>query len=195
MRAAGIVPDHSADGAAIMRRRVWRKSLLVDLGAVAQRVEHHTRLNTSVSLRGIELENLIHVLVEIQDDSDVAGLPGQASARATREDGRAELFACGDCGNYVGGVARDNEADWDLTIVGRIRRIKRAAAGIEAHFAAHSSLQLVLQFGRLRKGINGLRMRTRRQRFDRVRRLHFVRSESEYQFIALRAALYPASSK
>src|ERR1700757_4581202 len=126
MRAAGIVADHSADGAAIVRRRIWRKSQVVELCAIAQRVEYQSRLDASVSLRGIELENLIHVFGEIQDYGDVARLPGQASTRPARKDGSTELCACGDLGHHIGGIARDNEADWDLAVVGCVRCIECA---------------------------------------------------------------------
>src|ERR1700693_3287616 len=101
MCAARIVADHSADGAAIVRRWVWREGELMGLGPVAQGVQNNARLNACESLLGIELENLVHVLGEIQDDGDVAALSRQAGPRSPRQDRSVEFSARRHRGNHI----------------------------------------------------------------------------------------------
>ena len=60
---------------------------------VAKRVEHDARLHPRESIAGIELEDPVHVLREVEHDRDVAALAGEARAGAAREHRRAVLPA------------------------------------------------------------------------------------------------------
>jgi len=135
----------------------------MNFGTVAQRVEDDAGLDASVFLLNVKLKNLIHVLREIQNHRDVAGLSGKACARASGENGSAEFSACGDRRDHISGIARNNEADRNLTIIRRVGGIECATAAIEAHFAAHAALQFALEFGGLRKRVNCLSVRAWRQ--------------------------------
>ncbi len=115
--AAGVVADHAAEGAAAVGCRVGGEGELVLLGFVAEGVEDEARLDAGEARGGIKVEDRVHVAGEIDDDGDVAALAGEAGAAATREDGRAELAACGDGGNDVGGVEGQDKADGDLAVV------------------------------------------------------------------------------
>ena len=84
---------------------------------VAQVVEHDARLDTGNSLLWIELDDLIHVLAEIEQDGDVTALSRQAGARASRQDGRAKFSAGSNGADDVGGVSRNDQPNRDLTIV------------------------------------------------------------------------------
>ena len=117
MCAAGIVADHSADGAAIMSRRVGRECQLVHFGLVAQGVQHDTRLNARKSLLRINFENLIHVLRKVEDHRDVAALAGQAGARSAGQYRRAVLSAGRYCGDYVFIVTWNYQANGNLTVI------------------------------------------------------------------------------
>ena len=103
--------------------------------AVAQRVEHDARLHAREPLARVQLEDLVHVLREIEHDRDVAALPGEAGAGAARQHGRAVLPARRDRRDHIVGIARNHEADGDLAVVRAVGRVQRAAAAVEADFA------------------------------------------------------------
>ena len=94
-------------------------------------------------------------LVKSSTTATLQHWPGQAGARAARQDGRAEFAAGRDGGDHVVGIARDDQADGNLPVVRAVGGIKRAAAAIEAHFAANIFPQLDFQCSRLREYING----------------------------------------
>src|SRR5262249_61396787 len=77
---AGVVADHSAQVAVLVSRRVGAKGEIELVGAFAQMIEHHARLNPRVLLFRIELDNLVEVLGEINNDGDVTRLAGQPGA-------------------------------------------------------------------------------------------------------------------
>ncbi len=84
VRSARIIADHSADGASAVSGRVRREGQLVDLGAVAQSIQNHARLNARESPLRINVQNAIHVLGEIEHHGNVAALAGEARAGAPR---------------------------------------------------------------------------------------------------------------
>src|SRR5258707_13330210 len=78
MRAARIVADHSAYGAAVVCGRVGSKRQVVDLCAIAQMIQDDAWLDPGEASLRVELQNLVHVLREIQDDRDITTLSGDA---------------------------------------------------------------------------------------------------------------------
>src|SRR6266566_1824347 len=80
MRAAGIIPDHPSERAAAMGGRIGTKSEMVFLGLISQRVQDDAGLNSGESPVRIDLEDLVHLLGEVQDHRDIAALPGQTRA-------------------------------------------------------------------------------------------------------------------
>ena len=134
MHAAGVVADHSADGAVSVGGGIGAESQAVLFRLVAQIVEDDARLDPGVSLRRIELADAVHVLREIEHHGDVAALPGQGRASAAGQDRRAELARQCHGGHDVVGVAGQNDADGDLPVIGGIGGVERARAVIEAHF-------------------------------------------------------------
>ena len=64
-----------------MRGRIGTKGQMVLLGLVPQSVQNDARLNASNSPLRVELENLVHVLGEVQHHGDIAALPAPGSCR------------------------------------------------------------------------------------------------------------------
>src|SRR5690349_2549802 len=101
-------------------------------GCVAQVIENDPRLHASDATCGIDLEDVGHVLREIEDDCDVAALPGKRGSSAAAKKWGAEFAAKRDCGENIVGVAREHYANRDLAIVGAVSRIESAALVVEA---------------------------------------------------------------
>src|SRR6185312_6036200 len=101
MRAARVVADHAAKGAAAVSGRIRSEREVVRFGRVAQRIENYTRLNPCETLNRIDFQDPVHVLGKVEDDGDVAALPGQAGAGASRQDWCAVLPANGHRRDYV----------------------------------------------------------------------------------------------
>jgi len=106
-------------------------------GGVAEVIENHPGLHTGDASLGIDLNNISHVLGEIEDDGDVAALSGERSASATAKKGSAEFAADRDGSAHIVGVVRQNHPDRDLAIVGAVGCIQGPAAVVEANFAAN----------------------------------------------------------
>jgi hypothetical protein len=86
-------------------------------------------------LKGIQLDDLVHVLGKVQHDGDIAALSGQAGSGSSRKDRSAVFPARGHRRDHVFGMTRDNQPDRNLTIVRAVRGIQGAAAAIETYFA------------------------------------------------------------
>jgi hypothetical protein len=80
MRAAGVVPDHPAQRAPAVGRRVGSKRQLVRFGGIAQRIEHDAGLHAREATDRIDLEDPVHVLREVEHHRHVAALSGEAGA-------------------------------------------------------------------------------------------------------------------
>jgi hypothetical protein len=67
--------------------------------------------------KGIEIQEAVEVLGEVENHSDVAALPGETGSPTTREDRRFELPTYGHGGDDIIHVARDDDADGNLSVV------------------------------------------------------------------------------
>ena len=123
------------------------------LRPVAQCIEHHAWLDTGKPPAGIDLEDLIHVLGEVQHDGDIAALSRKARARPSSQHRGIEFPARRHCRNHVFRIARDHEANRNLAVIRPVRRVEGAAPAIETHLAPQRALQLAFQLERLREGI------------------------------------------
>jgi hypothetical protein len=158
VRAARVVANHAAEGAAAVGRRIGTERQLKGFGSSAQRIEHDARLDARKSAARVHVEDRIHVLAEVEDDGDVAALAGKAGPGAARENRRLVRPTRRDGGRHIGGVARNDEADRNLAVVRGVGCIKRTAAAIEPHFAANRALQIAFELGSLRKRLGGQRL-------------------------------------
>ena len=121
------------------------------LGKGSQCIQNNSRLNASKFSYRIELQNLVHILREIQNHGHVAGLAGQTRARSAREYRSAEFSARRHRCDHILVIARDHQADRNLAIIGAIRRVHGAAAAIEADFPTQRPLEFIFQRGGLRE--------------------------------------------
>ena len=129
-----------------MRRRVGREGEFVLFGFNSQRIEYDSRLDSSAVGCGIEFDDGVHVLREVDDDGNVTGLAGDAGSTTAGQDGGAELAAGGDGGDYVGRISRDDQADGNLAVVRRVGGIERAGRVVETNFSANSVLEAAFKF-------------------------------------------------
>ncbi len=90
--AAGVVADHPAERAVVVRRRIGPEGEIVLLRSCPRRsIEHDTRLDARSLRHGVDLEDPVQVLREVDDHRDVAALAGEAGAAAAREHRRTVL--------------------------------------------------------------------------------------------------------
>ena len=97
----------------------------------------------------VDLEDAVEVLREVDHDSDVAALPGEARAAAAREHRRTVLAARRDGRDDVVDGARDDDADRHLPVVRPRGRVEGAIADAEAHLALDAPAQGVLERARV----------------------------------------------
>jgi hypothetical protein len=134
MHTAGVVADHAADRASVMRRGIGSEREMEFFGGVAQVIKHDSGLHAGDTSCGIDLENLCHVLGEVEHDRDVAALTGERSTTAAAKYGCVKFATERDRSENIVSVAGQNDADRDLTIVGGIGRVDRPAARIKSNF-------------------------------------------------------------
>ena len=89
--------------------------------------------------------------------ADVAALAGERGSAAAGEKRSMMLAAEGDGGDDIFFVARDDDADWDLAIVGAIGGVEGAAAGVETDFSAKMAAEGGFEGSGRRDGWVGLR--------------------------------------
>ena len=152
VHATRVVTNHSAQSATVMRSGIRSEGQVVLLSGVAQMVENYTGLHPSDAARWIDLQNLRHVLGEIQHDSNIAALPGKRSSAAAAEDGRAEFPRQRNSRDHIISVAGQHDSDWHLTIIRPVSGVERAAARVEAHFAAKMPAQCRFEPSRIYLG-------------------------------------------
>jgi hypothetical protein len=160
MNAAGVVADHAAKRAAVMRGGIGAEGEVMFFGGGAQMVKNDSGLHAGDAADGIDFENLRHVPGEIENDGDVAALSGERGAAATAEKRSSELAANLDCGDHIIRVAGKHNADRHLAIVGAVGGVEGAGAAVEADFTSDLGAQ---SFGKrdciYMRGICGLKLR------------------------------------
>ena len=136
VNAAGVVSDHAAQRASIMGCGIGTERQMMFFCRVAQMIENDSRLNSGNSPRRIDLEDIRHVLAEIEHYGDVAALSGERGSAAAAENGRAIFASQRDSREDIVDIARNNYSDRNLAVVGPIGGVEGAAAVVKAHFPA-----------------------------------------------------------
>src|SRR6266853_4695903 len=117
MRAARIVADRSFYRAAVVCGRVGSERQMVELCTIAQMIQHDAWLDPGeVSLR-VQLQNLVHVLREVQNDGDITTLSREARAGTAREHWRSELAASSHRRYHIFGIAGHHQPDRNLAVI------------------------------------------------------------------------------
>jgi hypothetical protein len=149
VHAAGVVTDHAADGAAVVRGGIGAESEVVLFGGGAQMIEYDSRLNASDAANGINFEDRRHIFGKIQNHGDVATLAGERSAAATAEERSPELAAeCNRCKNVIV-IPGQHYSDGNLTVVRAVGGVESARAAIEADISCNTSLKSLSQLYRI----------------------------------------------
>ena len=117
MNTARVVADHSAQRAPLVRPRIRSERHSMRVRRVAQVVEPHTRLDPCRSRRWIDADDVTQIFRCVDDDGDVAALPGDARAGAACEHRRAMAAAHLHRADDVIDRLRNDDADWDLAVV------------------------------------------------------------------------------
>jgi len=145
MNAAGVVADHAAESAAIVRGRIRCEREMVLFSGSAESVEHDSGLNARDTAGGIDLKNPRHVLREIEDDGDVAALSGERRAAAAAKQRRTKLAAQRNRGENIVSIAGQYDADGDLAVVGAVGGVEGTGAAIEADILANPAAKFSAQ--------------------------------------------------
>jgi hypothetical protein len=127
-------------------------------GPVAQNVEHDAGLYDGIALARVKLQDLVHVLAEIEHHGNVAALPGQARPRSSRQNGSPELSRGCEGGDNVVGVSGYNQANGNLPVIRRVGRVEGSAPSIEADLSANVFAQLTFESASFGKRVNRLSM-------------------------------------
>jgi hypothetical protein len=158
VRAAGVVADHTADGAAGVGGGIGREGEVMHFGGLADAIENDARLDDGGLRFGIEGEDAPHVFGEVEDNGDVATLAREAGSGAARQDGRAERATGGDGGFHVGGIAGQHDADGGGAVVGGVDRVEGAGGRIEADFTLNGGAESGFELARCGEGFVGARL-------------------------------------
>ena len=103
---------------------------------------HDTGFDVGDTRAGVDRDDAIHILREVEDERRVAPLAGEAGAAAARKN-RHRVFARErKGGNHVALVPRNHDTHRHLTIVRRVGGVGRASANVEAHLAFDGGAQV-----------------------------------------------------
>src|SRR5262249_58919646 len=145
MHAAGVVADHSAQVAVLVRGRIWPKSEIELVGAFTQMVEHNPGLHPRVFLLCIEFQDLVEIFGKIYDPPNVAKWSGKTGPATPCQNRSAVVAGQSHSLNHVLNCFGNHDTDRYLALVGSIIGIKRAAAFIKSDFAADAAAQISSQ--------------------------------------------------
>ncbi len=143
--AAGVVADHSADGAPAVGGGVGAEGEAVGEGGAAEVVEHRAGEHAGEPPLGVDREHPPEVARAVDHHRDVAALPGEAGAAPPLHDRRAMPPARRHRRDQIVRVPRADDADRHLPVVRGVGRIDRPVAGVEAHLAAHRGAEVGLE--------------------------------------------------
>lgn len=129
--AAGVVADHAAERAAAVGGGVGPEGQPVRGRLHPQGVQHHAGLHPRQAAFGVEFEDPVHVLGEVQHQARAHGVAGDAGARAAAGDRHPVRAGHRDRGGDVVFVARVGHRRRDLPVVGGVGGVQGAGARVE----------------------------------------------------------------
>jgi hypothetical protein len=134
-RAAGVVADHPADRAGVVRRRFGTDHQLMRRELLVQVVQARPGLHHRDPPAGVHRHQAMAVLGPVDHHARVAALPGQARAAPTGEHRDVVLTAHGDGLDGRVDSPWDHHTDRHLPVVGRVMGVRRTGPGVETHLA------------------------------------------------------------
>ena len=146
-RTAGIVPGHAADRRAGRGRDVDREPQAVRFQVGVQMIQHQARLHQGLAARGVEIENLVQVLGQVDDQRLAHRLPALRGAAAPGQDRHAFVAGDVDDGLHVLGVFRHDDAEWFDLIDRGVGGIAAPGERIEQDRALDRTFQAARQGG------------------------------------------------
>ncbi len=168
VRAAGVVADHSAEGAAAVGGGVGAEGQAVGCGGGPQVVQDHSGLDDGGAGGGVQVEDRAQMAGQIEDEAGAGGLSGDGRAAAARHHRHPVLPAHGQGGGDVLGVARGEHAERDTAVVGGVHGRQRPCGGAEVARAAYGGAERgdeIRGSGRGSRGGGGGRSGTRSMLF------------------------------
>ncbi len=148
VRAAGIVADHAADGAAAVRGRVRAEAQPVRPGGALEVVQDGAGADARGAGRRVDLQHLAEVAAEVQHHRARADrLPADAGPGAARHDRHPVPAAERQRGADVVRVGGLDHAERQLPVVGRVVAVDGPFGGAEADLPAQHGGQLTGQLG------------------------------------------------
>ena len=144
MGAAGVVADAATDAGAVGGGGVGGVVVAVGVKLAVQVVEDDSRLDPCPALLGVDLQNLIHVLAEVQHQAGVDTLASEAGATAAWQDGDAVLGGDFNRSLHVVGIAGNHDTDGLHLVDGGVGAVEDPREVVETHVAGDASLQLLL---------------------------------------------------
>jgi hypothetical protein len=123
-----------------MRGRVGSEREVVLLSGLAHSIANHARLNRGCPPGSVQRHDVVEIFREINDNGNVAALPGKAGATAAPQNGDTTL-AAGLRGRHdIIDGARNDDAHWHLPVYGQVGGIERATASVEPDFSCNAPL-------------------------------------------------------
>ncbi len=145
--SARVVSDHAAHGAAAVGCGIGGKGEVVYFRGVSQCVEDDPGLHAGEAGVGVEIEDGVHVLREVNDHRHVATLTRERCASAARKDGRSELTAGSDGGDHVFSIEGKDKSYRHLAVVRGVGGVEGARGFVEADLAANGFVQTLCKTG------------------------------------------------
>ena len=129
--------------------------IAVPVEVAVEVVQHDARLHPSPAFLGVDLQQLVHVLTEVQHQAGVDALTCQARATAPGQDGDPVLGGHLNGGLHVVGIAGNHDTDGFHLVDAGIGAVEDSREVVETYVTRDALLQLLLEFsgvGLLRYG-------------------------------------------
>ena len=137
--AGGVVADHPAERGPVGGRGVGAEAEAVAGDGAVEVLLHDAGPDAHPPRGEVDLADRVHVPRGVEHQPLAGGLPGQARARAARDDRHVEARGGRDRGSDVGGVAREGDEQWRARVQARVAREQVARVAVGPHLAAQLS--------------------------------------------------------
>ena len=83
VNTTGVVAEHAAERTVVVRGWVWPPSQCVRLCSISERVADRPRLDASIFLLWVQLDDMVKIFRPVDDNRNIAALSCQARAPAS----------------------------------------------------------------------------------------------------------------